>query len=199
MSLLTSALIAPFSQVGAMAARQGRNAAATAGACHCFSLHWLSLILTNVNGSAKDRMSAVGADSGGSNPIFQKVFVTRWGTDGATDADFLITRNYKLKTADVIPYSAFNVPAVSSKVNAGVGSGFIYSFWFTGSVVGAEGGAHTIAFYANKAGGSTVVNLFDPNFGEFLVTIAEFSLLMGELMTRYGPGKNQILRSAVSG
>jgi hypothetical protein len=80
-----------------------------------------------------------------------------------------------------------------------VGSGFIYSFWFTGSVVGAEGGAHTIAFYANKAGGSTVVNLFDPNFGEFLVTIAEFSLLMGELMTRYGPGKNQILRSAVSG
>lgn len=198
--MLDKARTASFSQVAIMQPRQGVNAAATAGACHCFSLHWLSLILRAPEGGGSDRMAALGRGNGGSNLILQKVFGTRWVADGegGNNADFLVTQNYRLATTEAIPYGAYNPDALAHKlkVNALFGTGFIYSFWFSGSVVGAQGGAHSIAFYATSMGGHSIIHVFDPNFGEFVLSGDEFGKAFFELMGRYGPVRNHVLRFA---
>ncbi|KVZ32061.1 hypothetical protein WL35_02420 [Burkholderia ubonensis] len=197
MSLFNLSLLAPLEQVVVMQSRIGRSAAATDGACHCFSLHWLSEILRNPGGLARDRMATISRVSGGANLILQKVFVTRWGTDGMDGADFLATQNYRLRTKNAIRYGAFNLGAVRGKLIAAVGSGFIYSFWFQGSVVGASGGAHSIAFYVNRYAREYMVHVFDPNFGEFLCTSTEFAVLMSEIFAKYGPITDHSMRSAM--
>jgi len=197
MPLFNLSLLAPLEQVVVMQSRIGRNAAATEGACHCFSLHWLSEILRNPGGLARDRMATISRGSGGANPILQKVFGTRWGTDGMNGADFLATQNYRLLTKDAIRYGAFNLGTVRGKLIAAVGSGFIYSFWFCGSVVGAQGGAHSIAFYVNRYAHEYTVHVFDPNYGEFLCTGAEFTVLMTEIFAKYGPITDHAMRSAM--
>jgi hypothetical protein len=198
--MLDKARIASFSQVAVMEARKGVNASATAGACHCFSLHWLSTILRNPGGAASDRMAVLGRGNGGANLILQKVFGTRWLVDGAggANADFLVTQNYRLTTNDSIPYGAYNPDALAHKltVNSTLGTGFIYSYWFNGSVVGAKGGAHSIAFYATSMGSRPMIHVFDPNFGEYLLTGDEFAKAFFELMGKYGPVRSPILRFA---
>jgi hypothetical protein len=58
--------------------------------------------------------------------------------------------------------------------------GYLYSFWLNGSVPGAAGGAHSIAFYrSGSVGGGSYkasggVSAYDPNFGEYAMTEDEF-------------------------
>src|SRR5215470_14132837 len=80
-------LLAPFEQVKVMGPRVGVNKAAVTGACHNFSLSWISLVLNNPLGSAKDRMTALSANSGGANLVLQKTFGDRWDLEGSVGAD----------------------------------------------------------------------------------------------------------------
>lgn len=191
-------LQAAFAQVKVMGPRVGHNKAAVQGACHNFSLHWISLILGKPEGAAADRMAALAANSGGANPLLQKVFGDRWGLEGANEADDLMCKIHGLITKDVFPYSAYDQGRLKSALQA-VGTGFVYSFWFAGGIVGAEGGAHSVAFYVNKHGTNLAIHFFDPNFGEFLFTDTEFDGFWSELIGTYGPMKQHWMRSAVAG
>lgn len=194
--MLQQAKVATFEQVNVMASRVGRNAAATQGACHCFSLHWLSMILGNPGGAAKDRAAVLGKGAGGSKLILQKVFGTRWGTDGHDNSDYLAAREFRLTFDDLLPMKAFGFSEIQWALSLIPGKGAIYSFWFNGSIPGAAGGAHSIAFYSTTMGGQAVFHVFDPNFGEFVCTKPEFRQLMGELFGLYGPVTKHWMRSA---
>lgn len=98
-------------------------------------------------------------------------------------------------------YSAYDQAALVNAVSAPAGCGMIYSFWFTGSVVGAAGGAHTIGFYRDlRPGGgrlnptSTAISCFDPNFGECEVPEADFTLWHNHMASMYGPMSCHMLK-----
>lgn len=194
MSVFDDAKIASFSQVTVMGSRVGKNKAATEGACHNFSLQWIADILGNPGGSAKDRMSKLAKNSGGANPVLQKMFGDRWGLEGAEGADTLITQIHGLATKNIFAYKTYFQGEMLPGLNGCVGLGALYSFWFTGSVVGAEGGAHSVAFYSNRHGGKLVIHFFDPNFGEFLIQGDEFVGFWNILTGMYGPVKHHWMR-----
>jgi len=115
MSLFNRSLLEPLEQVVVMQLRIGRNVAATDGACHCFSLRWLSEILRNAGGLAQNRMATISRGSGGANLILQKMFATRWG--GATEwtarifwprrtADCGRRRRYAMRPSTSVPSRA---------------------------------------------------------------------------------------------
>ncbi len=186
--------LASFEQVTVMGPRAGTNKAAVEGACHNFSLAWIADVIRNPGGSASDRMASLAKNSGGVNPVLQKVFGDRWRLEGADGADELITQIHGLITTDVFSYKIYSEMEILPGLRNGVGDGFVYSFWFTGGVVGAEGGAHSVAFYANKHGGKLAVHFFDPNFGEFLFTEDEFNGFWNTLTGKYGPLTNHWMR-----
>ena len=190
--------IAPFTQVGVMGPRVGRNKAAVEGACHNFSLSWIADIMRNPAGAAKDRMAELGRHAGGANPVLQKMFGDRWGLEGATGADELITQIHGLITKDVFAYKQYIANEVLSGLCGNVGKGCLYSFWFSGGVVGAEGGAHSVAFFPNKHGGKVAIHFFDPNFGEYLLTEDEFGSFWGTLTRQYGPMLYHWMRSCTT-
>ncbi len=198
MSVLSSSRIASFEQVRVMSPRAGTSNAATQGACHNFSLHWCSEILTNPGGSAAARMSSLGRRSGGANPILQKAFVDRWSQEGSSGADDMMLKINGLTAAAVLPYASFKLMDLKNRVAQGTGKAFIYSFWFTGSRPGASGGAHSIAFYCSQHGGQAAVHCFDPNFGEFLVTGGELTQMLSDLFGQYGPVNAHVLRSVTA-
>ena len=144
-------------------------------------------------------MSVLSAKSGGANPILQKVFGDRWGLEGASGADDMICKIHGLLTKDAIAFSNYDQSRMKKVLEDGVGSAFVYSFWFAGGIVGAEGGAHSVAFYVNLHGGKVALHFFDPNFGEFLFNNSEFDGFWSELIGTYGPIKQQWMRSAVAG
>jgi hypothetical protein len=199
--MLDKAKVADFSQVTVMAPKVQVNKAATDGACHCFSLQWLSLMLTDTRsaqGSAPSRMATLSKSHGGANLILQKVFGIRWGTDGMDNADALVQMNYRLKLQDVLKYDSYNLTKLAKGLSTQVskGGGFLYSFWFHGSIPGAAGGAHSIAFYVTRMGLMSVVHIFDPNFGEFVCSGTEFAQAFKELMQKYGPVHHHVMRAA---
>ena len=179
-----------------MGPRVGRNKAAIQGACHNFALHWLAMILKDSLGSAKDRMTTLAAGAGGANPLLQKVFGERWKGEGADEADLLMLKIHGLTTKDAIPYGAYDLAALKRKLTPVYSQAFIYSFWFAGSIVGAEGGAHSVAFFCVQHNVTTAIHFFDPNFGEFLMTLQEFDGFWQELVATYGSMKNHWLREA---
>jgi hypothetical protein len=195
MTTFNDTLIAPFEQVKVMGPRVGRNKAAVEGACHNFSLAWIAAIMGNPGGSASDRMAALAKNSGGANPVLQKVFGDRWALEGADGADELITQVHGLLTKDVFAYKRYIANEILPGLENAVGKGCLYSFWFSGGVVGAEGGAHSVAFYPNKHGGQLAIHFFDPNFGEFLITGNEFASFWGILTAKYGPMRHHWMRS----
>jgi len=186
--------IASFTQVGVMGPRVGRNKAAVEGACHNFSLSWIADIARNPSGSASERMAGLGKRAGGANPVLQKMFGDRWSSEGATGADTLITQIHGLITKDVFGYKQYNANEILSGLRDNVGKGCLYSFWFSGGVVGAEGGAHSVAFYPGKHGGKVAIHFFDPNFGEFLFNEDEFNGFWGTLTNQYGPMRHHWMR-----
>lgn len=198
MSNLEKWKIADFSQIDVMAprAKNNRNAAATGGACHNFSIAWTSLILRDTAAPAHSRMSALAKNSGNINPLLQKVFVDRWGLEGARGADSLITQVHGVTCQDVFAYKSYNVNEIIPNLKMGIGNAFVYSFWFDGSTPGAPNGAHSVAFYATKHGDMLTLHFFDPNFGEFLLQENEFPTFWNFLMSIYGAGKHHWLRSA---
>jgi hypothetical protein len=190
--------IAAFEQVVVMGPRVGRNAAAVEGACHNFSLHWLSMILTDPGSPADSRMAVLSKNAGGANPVLQKVFGDRWDLEGMRDSDQMICQIHGLVTHDEVPFSGYGAAALAAPLFQNVGKGGIYSFWFIGGVVGASGGAHSVAFYTNQMNQETVLHFFDPNFGEFLLTAGEFGPFWDELTGRYGPMRRHMLRSVTA-
>jgi hypothetical protein len=196
MALMDEYRTASFEQVTVMGPRVGKNKAAVEGACHNFSLNWISLILNDPLGSSKDRMVKLSANSGGANPVLQKVFGDRWGLEGASGADDMMCQINGLTTQDVFAYKVYDKGELSRGLLQGSGLGFVYSFWFAGGRIGAEGGAHSVAFYTVIYGSGNAIHFFDPNFGEFVFNATEFDAFWTELTGMYGPLKNHWLRSA---
>jgi hypothetical protein len=192
------ALLAPFEQVKVMGPRVGVNKAAVTGACHNFSLNWISLILNNPLGSAKERMAELSKNSGGANPVLQKTFGDRWTLEGAEGADDMMCQLNGVLTTDAIRYGTYDYSALKRKIVNGFGLAFLYSFWFSGSIVGAEGGAHSVAFSVVQHNVTIAIHFFDPNFGEFLFTSEEMDDFWRELVNTYGPMRNHWLRSCVA-
>ena len=190
--------IADFDQCDVMAprAKNKRNAAATEGACHNFSIAWASLILRDANASAHSRMSALAKNNGNINPLLQKVFGDRWELEGARGAESLITQIHGVTCQDVFAYRSYNANEIIPNLKMRIGNAFIYSFWFNGHVKGAENGAHSVAFYATKHGDMLTLHFFDPNFGEFLLQENEFPTFWNFLTSMYGTVTGHWLRSS---
>lgn len=198
MATFNEMMIAPFNQVGVMGPRVGRNKAAVEGACHNFALSWIADIMRNPSGSAASRMAELSKRSGGANPILQKVFGDRWGLEGDQGADQLMTQIHGLVTKDVFAFKRYVAIEVLSGLKNNVGKGCLYSFWFAGGVIGAEGGAHSVAFYPTRHGGKVAMHFFDPNFGEFLFSEDEFNGFWSSLTTQYGPMRNHWMRGCTT-
>lgn len=199
MSVLSASKVADFEQVRVMSPLAKTSAAATQGACHNFSLHWCSEILANPGANGSTRMATLGRKAGGANPILQKAFGDRWSLEGQSGADDMMLRIHGLSATSVFPYSNFNPTSLKNGILGGKGKAFIYSFWFSGSRPGAEGGAHSIAFYCTSHGGNAVVHAFDPNFGEFVLTGGELPQFLAELFALYGPVNTHDMRSLAAG
>jgi hypothetical protein len=76
----------------------------------------------------------------------------------------------------------------------------VYSFWFTG------GGGHSIAFYRSGSSGllgGGHIYAFDPNLGEFKMSLNEFSKWLSQLIVHYGqhftPINQHAMKSATPG
>jgi len=208
-------LIAEFVQVDAMAPL-GMSAAQTQGACHNFTIHWLNLMIFEDSDAVSDtkaainRMTKLSAGKGGGNAVLQKVYGQRWNELGNSfqDADNMPIALRGLKGSAVIGYSTFNQDDFVKKIKKPDFAGFIYSFWFTDSVVGAPGGAHTIGFYRalTGKGGKLVptkgyvdhVSAFDPNYGEYYVPVIEFNYWFNKLKQAYGGGLTHQMLKCVS-
>lgn len=195
MALVDKYKTADFAQVRVMGPRAGQNKAAVQGACHCFSLHWLSLIVSDPAAAAQSRMEELSKQAGGASPILQKAFCDRWGLEGASGADDMMCQIHGLITQDEFGYGTYNVSALTGPLFRSIGKGSIYSFWFAGGRIGAESGAHSVAFYANQMNTNVAIHFFDPNFGEFLFDSGEFIAFWDELTAMYGPMKAHMLRS----
>ncbi len=203
-------LIASFSQVGAMSSKLGHSAAATQGACHNFTIDWISLMFAD-NGvisdsTAQSRMKRLSVRGGAGNPVLQKVFGQRWGEGGMSYkiADRMMISLRGLKEVGLtLDYSLFDQTDLLKKIKKTDASGLIYSFWFNGSVVGAPGGAHTIGFFrplVAKRGqlvpSSDYICAFDPNFGEFYIPEVELNYWFNKFKLAYGGNfHHQMLKS----
>ena len=192
-----------FSQTQTMHGRS--NHAATHGACHNFSIQWLSEMFANADpAKGAARMSHLASRKGGANPVLQKAFGERWAEGGSAYklADRMMLSLRGLREVNMpIAYSVFNQASLVSIVNAPRESGMVYSFWFNGSVVGAAGGAHTIAFFRSlkPSRGRYVpttdsVFVFDPNFGEYHVPTAQFGSWFSTLTSLYGPMSKHMMK-----
>jgi hypothetical protein len=209
-------LEASFSQISVMAPLAGRAAAATAGACHNFTINWASILLTQPKYSTPaSRMSALSALAGAGDVMLQKAFINFWTemqSSGATTsiqlqrADELGYLSRGLKSKMVLNYDQFDENRLVDKViksrprpiDAGVA--FVYSFVFNGSVVGAGGGAHTIGFFRkcayNDKDSAGVVLAFDPNFGEYYMFPDELKEWFTSLRSAYAPLTADFMKEA---
>jgi len=191
---------ADFSQVNVM--QGSSNAAATAGACHNFSLEWIAEMYKDASpGNAAARMTKL-TKSKGSAMVTQKVFTQEWTRQSAEAADKGVAAWRGLKfTRDIVSYGAYSQANFLQGLDKADVSGLIYSFWFNGSVAGAGGGAHTIAFFRKmKTGrGSTSkadnqVFAFDPNFGECLSVEGSMGSWITDMLGNYGPCQSHWMR-----
>lgn len=194
-------LLADFSQVKVMAGKL--NAAATTGACHNFSLHWISLLYKD-KGSTDEklaiaRMKELAAKKGEANPILQKIFGEVWTQESVENADKLMIalRGMKPSKEVGIPYSPYDQAKLVALLKAPKAAGMVYSFWFPGAIAGAQG-AHSIAFFRNVEGkkGKMVpmdqnVLAFDPNFGECHIAEANLGKWLDALKKTYSGAINQ--------
>ena len=132
------------------------------------------------------------------------VFNSRWAEGGSSYkvADQMMIMMRGLSEAGLpIDYSAFNRGRLLENVKKPREAGMVYSFWFTGSVVGAAGGAHTIGFFRSLTGrGGKMVSTdgqvvaYDPNFGEYRMDVREFNYWFNKLMAMYGPVQYQMMK-----
>jgi hypothetical protein len=198
--MLNDNILAPFSQISTMSSLAAHSAAATKGACHNVTIEWLSFMKANSSSNvanALSRMKKLSDNSGASNAVLQAAFVKRWGNEGSDNADSMMISLRGLSSGGmaILP-NIYNFHDLYNLIKNPTYPGMIYSFWFSGSVVGAGGGAHTIGFYrdfVSKGGkykpADDFVSVFDPNFGEFKVSCADvdtFWLWFYYLANEYG-------------
>jgi hypothetical protein len=200
-------LLADFTQVRAMAPLGRHSQASTAGACHNFTLDWISAMFADAGAAgqseAKERMRKLGLRAGAGNPVLQSVFGRKWESDGHRDADRMMIALRGLKeVALAIDYRKFDLSGLIGNIAQPQAEGMVYSFWFKGSVPGAAGGAHTIGFYQQLAAGggqlrhqSDGLSCFDPNFGECYVGWNVFPNWFDQLQASYGPFQNHMLKA----
>jgi hypothetical protein len=209
-------LEAPFVQVVTMSALAGRAAAATEGACHNFTINWISMLLTQPQFStASSRMQELSKRHGAGDVMLQKAYgaffdemkADNVGTSallGRADELGYLLRGLKSKI--VMDFNWFNSVRVRRAVKKArprpkdSGVGLVYSFQFNGAVVGAGGGAHTIGFFRkcsyrdSDSAGSILA--FDPNFGEYYMFPDEFRGWFRDLRRQYGPFTTDYMKEA---
>lgn len=209
--------IADFNQSTVMSSTtstgfQHINKAANTGACHNFTIEWISLMDEDKGEVsdllARNRMAKLSKRGGAGNPILQKIFGERWAEGDYEIADEGIIRWRRLKQISpiAIAYKTYVEAELIDKIQAPSGSGFIYSFWFPGSVPGATGGAHTIGFYRTLVGKrgrlmpvNKYISAFDPNYGEYQIDEDYFSIWLARLKRNYGGAFNHHMLKFVSG
>jgi hypothetical protein len=193
-------LLADFKQVDVM---RGVASEGAKGACHGFTVHWCSLIcdssrsLPTVN-DASSRMAQLAANKGGGTPVLQANFLRgfdrsareggwRGEEGGWKELDNLIVAVRGMERVKYV-WGGGNVyydgiDQVGMLVNSPEFSAMVYSFAFVGEVEGAENGNHTVGFFRQLAPSkgrnvptSPNVSIFDPNFGEYLVSMGNFAV-----------------------
>jgi len=196
-------LLLEFDQSKVMATKKGLNAAADAGACHNFSLHWVSLMFKNASyevADAKARNKELAAKKGEANPVLQKVFGNQW-TEATKETDvmealkaadklMLALRGLKLgKKPETHKFENYDQAKIVNGLKAPEEQGFIFSFWWAPNL------AHTIAFFrkATPGGGKLKpsddqICCFEPNFGEFHIKDANIDKWLNELKKEYQKG-----------
>jgi|GEM_PF-2844691 len=192
-------LISEFDQVAVMAPLGIQSKAAAKGACHNFTIEWISFMFMSggsVSGTIpKERMSSLAKNNGAGNPVLQKAFIDFWteDRDSYKKADtMMIGARGLIEKKMAFDFSAFDQAALEKNITAPDYSGLIYSFWFPGAVRGADG-AHTIGFFRSlkSRGGAFVpvenyVSAFDPNFGEYQIPSPDFNNWFNKLKQAYG-------------
>ena len=191
-----------FSQRTVMSGRIGRNpTAATEGACHAFSIHWLRRVLSKSEESPRDRLAELERDGGGVNLLMQNVFLMRYIPSEVLEADRMLFRLRGLTSLrPVIPCSAYSCRRLVSTLTR-TGGGFLYTFRFDEDVCGEveeDACVHSIAFYRPSVGVEGLVYIYDPNYGEFHVKIVGFSVFWQDYVAwKYGAIYGHVLRPVV--
>ncbi|WP_137937480.1 hypothetical protein [Chitinivorax sp. B] len=187
-------LISQFEQVNVMNGRA--NAAATAGACHNFAIHWCGLMLQDSDPAHADtRMATLAANRGGASPVLQKVFTDAFSEqnrDWKTADDLCVAIRGLVRKDYVIPYGGYDQTQLKDTLLSPDWSAMVYSFDFPGGILGAANGCHSIAFFrplhASKGKVSPVsdkISAYDPNFGEYLIDKIELNYWINKLKQTY--------------
>ena len=185
---------ARFSQAEVSAGRKDRNpAAATAGPCVAFSIHWLRLVLSHSRELPRDRLAKIKVNSGGIDLLMQKIYMDRWSPSEANEADQMLFRLRGLTRLDpLITFRVFSCKKLFRKLSLTQG-GFYYEFTYTSRITGNEG-SHAVAFYRTSVGFEGFIYLFDPNFGEFHILPEDFFTFWWRLVTEcYGSPIGHVL------
>lgn len=191
--------VACFSQMDVMSSRiEGNPDAALKGACHCFSIHWLRMVLSNSEGLPKDRMEEIKRNGGGVNLLMNNIYHLRYDPAEMIESDQMLLRLRGLRSlSPTISYSGYSFRTLLTNIVWREG-GFIYTFSFgDGAFKAKDEGMHTMAFYRTAVGVEGYVYVYDPEFGEFQVMPEEFSAFWQELVGRYGFPRTHVLRQVV--
>ncbi len=186
-----------FSQMDVMAGRTDRNPlAATWGACHAFSIHWLRLVLSKSRSLPRDRMAEIRRDCGGINLLMQNVYESRYSPYECCESDQMLLRLRGLTSLQ--PISCPNYIDLLSRIYWTNGA-FLYSFGYYRVVPGpSQEEGHTMAFYRMSVGAEGFIYVYDPNRGEFHVIPGDFRAFWWEFIAgRYGPAQASLLRPVI--
>ena len=191
--------VACFSQMDVMSSRiEGNPDAALGGACHCFSIHWLRLVLSDSGELPEDRLAKIKRGGGGLNLLMNFVYRVRYDQREMIESDKMLFRLRGLKSlCPTIDVSGYSFRTLLTNIVWREG-GFIYTFNFgDGSLEDKNEKAHSMAFYRTSVGVEGLIYVFDPGFGEFHVIPEEFSTFWQELLARYGFPCTHVLRHVV--
>ena len=102
--------VACFSQMDVMSSRiEGNPDAVLGGACHCFSIHWLRLVLSDSGELPKDRLAKIKRSGGGLNLLMNNIYRVRYDPREMIESDQMLFRLRGLKplcpTIDISGYS----------------------------------------------------------------------------------------------
>ena len=189
-------LVAHFSQFDVMSGRIERNPkAAQLGACHCFSLHWLRLLLSDSSELPSVRLAKIKKDGGGLNLLLNDVYCRYLEhiIDGYEfeESDRMMLRLRGLKVLCLtIPWSVYDRRRLIWNVRRTEG-GFVYTYHYEEE---GQSTVHSIAFYSSSASDG-LIYAFDANFGEFHMTPKNLSPFWHiHLALHYGPPYSHMLR-----
>ena len=192
--------VACFSQMNVMSSRtEGNPDAASGGACHCFSIHWLRLVLSDSGELPKDRLAKIKRGGGGLNLLMNNIYRIRYDPREMVESDQMIFRFRGLQPLrPTIHHSGYSFRTLLTNIVWKEG-GFIYTFTYGDGSLDAKDDIvpHSMAIYRTSVGVEGFVYVFDPNYGEFHVIPEEFSTFWQGLLVKYGFPRAHILREVV--